>query len=223
MVNTFLVTADFSESARYLDRQRLGKQRVEAYQILNVCSDLRWLGNHYGIPFPTNNIRSWIQEIARRYKKSDQRLYQTSSNVMVMTKEESISFLKKTKGKWASNLKWPIKIGNHQIHPDDRLITLGWCYHPIVQMWIGFEDSLKLYINAHIDEFVRRGYNNNMKKYLVDPSVQRPKWTFDPIMYDNHRGALLQKEITRNEPIWYQDQEMFLEASPFDDYIWVSW
>lgn len=33
-MQTFLPSPDYSESAKFLDRQRLGKQRVEAYQIL---------------------------------------------------------------------------------------------------------------------------------------------------------------------------------------------
>lgn len=36
MVNTFLPSPDFAESARMLDRQRLGKQRVETLQILRA-------------------------------------------------------------------------------------------------------------------------------------------------------------------------------------------
>ena len=37
-VNTFLPYSDFNKSAQCLDRQRLGKQRVEAYQILRVLT-----------------------------------------------------------------------------------------------------------------------------------------------------------------------------------------
>lgn len=36
MVNTFLPSPDFAESARVLDRQRLGKQRVEVIQLLKA-------------------------------------------------------------------------------------------------------------------------------------------------------------------------------------------
>lgn len=35
-MNTFLPYADFTKSAKCLDRQRLGKQRVEIYQILRA-------------------------------------------------------------------------------------------------------------------------------------------------------------------------------------------
>lgn len=38
MVNTFLPYADFERTARVLDTQRLGKQRVEARQIINIIA-----------------------------------------------------------------------------------------------------------------------------------------------------------------------------------------
>ncbi len=39
MVNTFLPYADFKKCAAVLDNRRLGKQRVEAKQILNILTD----------------------------------------------------------------------------------------------------------------------------------------------------------------------------------------
>lgn len=45
-MQTFLPYASFSESAKVLDRQRLGKQRVETWQILRaLCSGAGWM-NH---------------------------------------------------------------------------------------------------------------------------------------------------------------------------------
>ena len=40
-MQTFLPLADFDESARHLDRQRLGKQRVEVVQLLLALAGLR--------------------------------------------------------------------------------------------------------------------------------------------------------------------------------------
>ena len=39
-MQTFLPYSDFEQSARVLDRQRLGKQRVETMQIMNVLAGL---------------------------------------------------------------------------------------------------------------------------------------------------------------------------------------
>jgi len=41
-MQTFLPYADFTQSARCLDRQRLGKQRVETLQILNALTNPRY-------------------------------------------------------------------------------------------------------------------------------------------------------------------------------------
>jgi len=40
-MQTFLPYASFMDSAKVLDRQRLGKQRVEAWQLLNALSPMR--------------------------------------------------------------------------------------------------------------------------------------------------------------------------------------
>ena len=84
-MQTFLPYPEFEKSAAVLDRLRLGKQRVEAYQILR-----------------------------------------------------SITLVK------------------------------GWAYHPIVKMWTGFESSLKLYSNAMVTEWIRRGYRNNLELYNLN-------------------------------------------------------
>lgn len=46
MMQTFLPYADFRKSAKVLDRQRLGKQRVEVYQILKALHGQGGWQNH---------------------------------------------------------------------------------------------------------------------------------------------------------------------------------
>jgi hypothetical protein len=47
LMQTFLPYADFTESAKVLDRQRLGKQRVEAWQVLRTLSgETKGWSNH---------------------------------------------------------------------------------------------------------------------------------------------------------------------------------
>lgn len=110
-MQTFLPYPDFDKSAAVLDRQRLGKQRVEAYQI----------------------IRS-------------------------------------------------ITLGN------------GWSHHPIVKMWAGFENALKLYSNAMVIEWISRGYRNNMELYnLTGCKIALPWWLGKDEFHASHRAALLAK------------------------------
>lgn len=114
-MQTFLPYADFRESAACLDPRRLGKQRVEAYQILRTL-----------------------------------------------------------KG-----------------------ITRGWRNHPAARMWEGHEAALGLYMNAMIDEWVLRGYQNNMAKARVT-RARMPPWLGDEPLHASHRANLLRKQ-----PEWY--------------------
>lgn len=49
----------------------------------------------------------------------------------------------------------------------------GWVNHPAVLMWEGFEEHLKCYQYCMIDEWVRRGYKNNMT--LIAPEIKLEK------------------------------------------------
>ncbi len=111
-MQTFLPYPDFARSAACLDDRRLGKQRVEALQILNALRD------------PLN----------------------------------------------------------------------GWRHHPAVHMWRGYEDALRLYMNAVIAEWVRRGFRNAMPLAEVRGRPAMPPWLGDPAFHASHRSNLLRKD-----------------------------
>ena len=113
-MQTFLPYKSFSESLKSLDWRRLGKQRVEAFQVLNVL-----LG---------------------------------------------------------------------------RTNTKGWINHPITKMWAGYENALKQYLNECIDEWVSRGYNNNMEYEVIDGDVVYPQWLGNDLFHSSHRANLLRKD-----------------------------
>lgn len=112
-MQTFLPYPSFKKSFRCLDYKRLGKQRVEAMQILRALNDPNY----------------------------------------------------------------------------------GWQNHPAVKMWRGYEDSLKLYMNLCIDEWVSRGYNNNMVKGEIEaPVLEFPPWLGDDTFHSSHRSNLIRKD-----------------------------
>lgn len=190
MVQTFLVDSDFAISASKLDRARLGKQRLEARQILGMIGFLRELGEHFEIPIPVNPYerREWIRQIIKLYKL-------------------------------------------FEIPPEEQPIKLGFIYHPAVLMWLGYDDALKEYINAHINEWISRGYKNTLEIYRLE-SYTRPDWTYNIKLHENHKAALYRKEITRQEKPHYVHREDFENANDkykhlpnkttrhFDHYIW---
>ena len=50
----------------------------------------------------------------------------------------------------------------------------GWRHHPAVLMWRGHERALRLYMNAVIKEWERRGFQNRMPLANVRGRVKYP-------------------------------------------------
>lgn len=119
-MQTFLPYSDFRKSFQVLDYKRLGKQRVEAKQILNALE-------------------------------------------------------KRAQG-----------------------ITSGWTNHPATVMWEGYEEALQLYHDLCIDEWVSRGYNNNMPKFDASVYPTMPKWLGNENFHSSHKSNLLRKD-----PVFY--------------------
>lgn len=113
MVNTFIPYADFKKCAKVLDNQRLGKQRVEAKQILNILTD--------------------------------------------------------------------------------ATETKGWRNHPVVHMWRGYEKALMLYYNTIVQEWINRGFVNNMPLFKIKGKVPLPWFIGNKTVHYSHQGNLLRK------------------------------
>lgn len=175
MVNTFLVCSDYRKSAAQLDRKRLGKQRVEAQQILTALQNMRLVAEYldFGelpVHKSSEERRKWILALRRKYMISE------------------------------------------PIFRDGKAIYPGWWSHPATRMWIGYEDALAKYICDHIDEWVHRGYKNNMihPEYKMDH--ERPAWNDDSEFHENHQAVLFKKD-----PELYPK---FSDIPAFDGYIW---
>ena len=134
-MQTFLPYKNFKKSFKCLDYRRLGKQRVEAYQILNVLLE--------------------------------------------------------------------------------RNRTKGWVNHPATKMWRGYENCLKQYFNMCVDEWKKRGYNNNMKYEEISGDIIYPPWVGDANFHLSHKSNLLRKQ-----PEHYSKH--FLNIPDDLPYIWPS-
>ena len=78
-------------------------------------------------------------------------------------------------------------------------ITKGWVNHPAALMWKGHTCFLAKYMNTMIDEWVARGYQNNMQKL---PHCGKPCppwwWGWAPI-HLSHQASL-----NRKKPDYYK-------------------
>jgi hypothetical protein len=65
-------------------------------------------------------------------------------------------------------------------------------------MWRGHEDHLRLYLNATMDEWERRGFRNVLMRRQPALGPAPPAWWGDERLHASHRSNLLRKD-----PEWY--------------------
>jgi len=134
-MQTFLPYKDFQKSLESLDYRRLGKQRVEAMQILNIL-----------------------------------------------------------------------------LNRTDRP---GWRNHPIVRMWDRYEPALQMYHNMCIREWIKQGYNNNMKLEVITEPIMYPDWVGNEKFHSSHRANLLRKDYGYYSQFgWKENSEL--------PYVWLD-
>ena len=97
--------------------------------------------------------------------------------------------------------------------------TGGWVNHPAVTMWRGYPDALALYHNVIIDEWVARGYVNNMPHLPIpDGEILMPLWFGDEAFHSSHRRKLLSKDYEfYGEFGWRED-----DGSAQCEYVWPT-
>ena len=216
MVNTFLLSKDFQFSASLLDSKRLGKQRVEAMQILNIIHYHRAIRNmffHYFLDndgkqniYCPNSLSDVLRESKEIYSRSDFPTlyrYNKSENVFFVHENylyfvPSIDPLEIDPNDHHAAL--PQYFSNIQEFSDGEIskfseIKLGFSNHPCVRMWYWSPEFLKHFCNCHIYEFERRGYHNNLQYYQVDlENSHLPSWYYEDRVYESFLRTLIHKE-----------------------------
>jgi len=139
-MQTFLPYSDIRQSLKVLDNKRLGKQRVETFQIINAITGRPKLD---GTPYK------------------------------------------------------------------------GWVNHPCSVMWRKFVPALKFYYNCSIDEWVKRGFTNTMKKEEINEEIILPDWFGIENFHSSHRANLLKKD-----PNFYSQYGW--NEDPSDPYVWMD-
>ena len=100
-------------------------------------------------------------------------------------------------------------------------ISSGWRNHPAVKMWRGYEKTLLEYQSAVIEEWISRGYKDNVcwdktvlaYKIVRDDAQPPPHWLGDEHLHSSHRGNLLRKDAE-----WYS--QFGWTDDPESEYVW---
>ena len=99
----------------------------------------------------------------------------------------------------------------------------GWVNHPATQMWRGYEECLKVYVNTIINEWIDRGYKNTMSMYDVDVAKLQsenaiPTWLGHAELHKSHRINLLRKDYEFYAPQYTLDAHLStneIESYPY--------
>lgn len=242
MVNTFLVCSNYKHNMTLIDWRRLGKQRLEAKQIHEYVVNIRTMWQWY-CEHPPTNTEGKVEDWSVLYPY-----------VPVLSNEASLSFSEQA-SRFVARCKWTSSVVNRYFSLDTQLILvsgdeiqqrpikyrcnkeegerpllfLRHARHPSVAMWMGYEDSLKLYFNACVKEWIARGYKNTMVLFDIEneAAVLHPWWVYSDALHNSHKSALLRKEFVRiKEKRWYWDKPFFtaIRSTPYyaHGYIWPS-
>ena len=82
----------------------------------------------------------------------------------------------------------------------------GWTNHPATKMWSSYPDALKVYTNSMINEWILRGYKNNIQLYEVPRNYTIPDWLGNEFFHASHRSNLLRKDFNYYSQYGWQEQ-----------------
>lgn len=91
------------------------------------------------------------------------------------------------------------RLGKQRVEARQIISTLegksnGWRNHPAVKMWKGYEDCLKMYYNVICEEWIGRGYKQNMELYPEIFSYKKPYWLGKKKFHISHQSNLIRKK-----------------------------
>lgn len=87
-----------------------------------------------------------------------------------------------------------------QLNPNGKI---GWMNHPAVKMWKGYEIALCEYYNCILEEWIKRGYSNNMQFLEINYSdlpIEYPWWLGNENFHRAMRSRLIEKFPEFYEP-----------------------
>ncbi|MQG04221.1 MAG: hypothetical protein FI674_00520 [SAR202 cluster bacterium] len=90
----------------------------------------------------------------------------------------------------------------------------GYPHHPVNKLWENYPDSLALYHNLCINEWIFRGYKNTMELLPIPSKIELPNWFGNEELHSSHRSNLLRKDED------FYRKYGWLEPTDLD-YVWL--
>lgn len=101
---------------------------------------------------------------------------------------------------------------------DGEAKSKAWCNHPVVLMWKGYSRQLKYYYNCIVQEWIKRGYVNNMELYGLDDKPEMPWFMNNKSVLLSFQASLLRKNYDHYHK-YFKDPRVKLFMG--HSYLWV--
>lgn len=92
----------------------------------------------------------------------------------------------------------------------------GYVNHPLLNIWRGYEDALRLYINTMRKKWISIGRNSNVPLFDLPSSIVMPPWFGLDEFHSPHRSQLYYKY-----PEHYSQFNWVEANQPVKDYVWT--
>ena len=176
-MQTFLPYNSFIRSAACLDDQRLGKQRSETLGIL------------------TSIRNNWTEEERLHPYDPSHDLYKTGDS-------DAPESILDSNGEVVLDLCRRCNRGEQELLDKPMCSRGGYANHPVVKMWVGYEDALVDYGMTMCLEWIRRGFHDNgtvakfqrLAESPLQDQVIYPVWFGDAHLHTCYQSVLLQKK-----------------------------
>lgn len=202
-MQTFLPYPNFVASARVLDNKRLGKQRVENLQIMQVLLGVQLANTKKQVVGPAKMFYYVEDADGFEFEVDAVEVGEYPNHRAVM--EETRKIVDTDPGEWTVE---PLK-------------NPGWANHPVIRMWTGYEWQLLKYQKAICEQWAHRGFKDTCFKKtfaLYFSDISRPSDEKMPSWFGNRRFHLSHKSnLVRKDPGYYGP----IFKVPDDlDYVW---
>ena len=117
------------------------------------------------------------------------------------------------------------RLGKQRVECKQIMLALenpnyGWQHHPATKMWRGYEQALAMYGAAVCEEWLSRGYVDNLLPFFMDHyplfmAYKLPPWLGNEALHLSHRSNLLRKMPSHYRPLWPNDPDDL-------PYVWPS-
>lgn len=170
---------------RLLSNKHIGKQRVEAMQILRNV--IFWQRFQQDVQLPVcDTVQELLNNLLHKFQEVDYTYMFEFDGSNPVQRPQDYVLTPEEKQRGCFSIKKKVGFGTHSA----------------TRMWLNYPDALKAYTNAAIAAHIERGYVNNMLTYPLPEQYPIPNWITSTRFIGTMQINLLKKDASHYVPVF---------------------